>query len=148
MKHHVLATLTLLAIGATLSCTSAAAQALPKSADDPPLPPIYTLHDSQVASAFAEGMTFTNSAGTAVLEYWVETGAWPTSNDEAKFSPSLDAKSPVQSVSIGPGGTITVLFNCLVAELCRKSAVLSPIGDNTSGKVQFTCTASEIPLIY
>ena len=148
MKGNFIASQIILSIWAVLSCNHAVGQALTSAVDETPLPAMHSLHDYQVASKFAQGMMLAAGAKTSVIEYRdSHDGKWPASNKEAEFVPLLDAKDPVQSVSIGSAGVITVLFNCLVAEFCSKSAVLSPaIGGN--GRVEFACTALEIPRMY
>lgn len=119
-----------------------------KAQDPSPLPPMYTLHDYQVASKFSTAMMLAAPARRAVAEYHADhEGKWPASNRDAEFKPLLEERFAVRDVAISAGGTITVVFNDLVPELSGKSAVLAPVVAD-DGMVQFICSAPEIPRIY
>lgn len=87
------------------------------------------------------GLTYAASSKTAVSEYYWAREAWPNSSAEAGVGP---ISVPPVTVSIGPGGIITIRFDAPV-ELAGKSLTLSPTPMGTSGGIQWACSSTDIP---
>lgn len=86
-----------------------------------------------------EGLSLANSAKTAVTEFFSVNNRWPSSNGSVGLPSSVSIKSsggdPVQSVSVGANGVVTVNFGSKV--LANATITLTP-ADN-GGSIAWTC---------
>lgn len=87
------------------------------------------------------------AARIGVETYWVETGRFPASNREAAVrAPLAFARGVVESVTIGPGGTITVRFAGDEPEpdtAQARTLVYTPVVD-ASG-LRWDCSGGDLP---
>jgi type IV pilus assembly protein PilA len=90
-----------------------------------------------------EGLQLAAGAKTAVAEYFSSQGVWPTSNALAGIADAADIKgNNVASVTVGAGGTITILYAALSANTCKTatpSLTITPTDEK--GSVTWARTA-------
>ncbi len=88
-----------------------------------------------------EALSLAAGIKLAVAEAFNATGTLPTTNDAAGVSAAADIKGGVvQSVTVGAGGQIQVLFNSSDATLSGQFLILEPTA--TAGSVTWTCKAA------
>lgn len=88
----------------------------------------------------SEGLSLASGAKTSVTEFWSSKGAFPASNASAGIATaaSITGKG-VNSVTVGTGGRISVLYNATL--VATGSIALTP-STASGGSVRWTCTTS------
>ncbi|WP_447044031.1 pilin [Vreelandella sp. H-I2] len=102
----------------------------------------------------SEALSLMSPAKTAISEYYITRGEFPTTNEQAGLSePAQMSGKYVASVDVSPGEAgvtvITMKSDSVVTELKGKTLVFEPSGEN-DGVVNWECrtgggTASQIP---
>jgi|TARA_R110000751_G_scaffold117345_1_gene217519 type IV pilus assembly protein PilA len=102
----------------------------------------------------SEAISLMSPAKTAISEYYITRGEFPTTNEQAGLSEPAEMEGKyVASVDVSPGEpgvtVITMKGDSVVEELKNKTLVFAPNGED-SGVVNWECrtgggTASQIP---
>ena len=93
-------------------------------------------------SQVAEALSFSGSAKTAVSEYRMTQGAFPTDNGMAGLPAAADMKGTfVNTVTIGANGVITVAMKAtgVASAIASKTLTLTPTDSN--GNITWACDA-------
>jgi len=97
---------------------------------------------------FTKGWSMAGPVKSLVAGYYIETGRFPSSNDEARVDAQTELSGKyVSSIVIGPGGVITVTYTG-DPELEGKTLVLTPaiVGDGRT--MNWSCREGTMPAEY
>ena len=102
--------------------------------------------DYTIRAKVSEGLNLASAAKSAVSEYRISQGAWPTGNSSAGLSTSIKSKY-VRSVLVSGGGAaispITVTFtNTLDADTNGDTLIFNP--SFTGATVDWTCSNTAV----
>ncbi|MCL2589299.1 MAG: pilin [Betaproteobacteria bacterium] len=91
----------------------------------------------------AEGLGLAEAAKTAVSEYWIDKGTWPTDNSAAGLETGTKITgNAVKSVTVD-GGVITITYNeKVVSDGILK---LAPNKSDTDGSIKWVCYVDNDP---
>ena len=97
--------------------------------------------DYTIRAQVSEGLNLSAGAKAAISEYFMDTGAMPTSNASAGLTTAnLITGNYVQSVTVGANGRITVLYgNQANSAILNDTLFLTP--SPQAGSVSWTCSA-------
>jgi len=97
-----------------------------------------------IRAQVSEGLSLAGAAKTAVGEYLMEHGTYPTTNDMAGLSaPANISGNYVDGVTVGAAGVVTVDYgNSAHPSLDPGSLTLTPSENN--GSVSWTCAGVDI----
>lgn len=103
--------------------------------------PMYS--DYMIRSQVAEGINLAGGAKTAVSEFYLQRGAFPTDNNEAALAPATGIQGNyVAAVSVS-GPAISVLFgNDANANISGQTIVLTAA--NNTGSLSWTCASGGV----
>ena len=106
--------------------------------------------DYTIRAKVAEGVNLAASARTAVSEFRISEGAFPTSNAQAGIADAADISSTyVDSVTIGAGGAVTVAFQGLGgATTDGETIIFTPTMAPTDATVTWDCTTGTLAPRY
>lgn len=96
--------------------------------------------ERQVAKLVRDAPIFAAATKTAVAEYFLSEGTWPSSNEQA----GVDNSTLNPPIDIGPNGVITIRF-AEPAELAGRSIVLTPRAGDSGDYVEWQCSGADIP---
>ena len=93
----------------------------------------------------AEGLTLAASAKSAVSEFYASKAYYPANNISAGLASDVSISSvgqnPVQKVTVGTSGVITVTYGTKVAGTGTATITLTPQSSATGGAINWTCAA-------
>ena len=99
-----------------------------------------TYADYSARAKVSEGISLAGAAKTAVSEYRLSTGNWPSDNDSAGLPTAASITgNDVGSVAISGDGLITVTFLSMDPALHAKTLVLTPTA--TGGSLSWSCNS-------
>ena len=106
--------------------------------------------DYTIRAQVSEGLSLASGAKAAVSEFYMDSGAFPTSNDEAGISAAASIVGRyATSVLVGAGGIITVNYANATTHADLVGAgnlVLTPFANAGQASVTWDCdTGSTIP---
>ncbi|TQE96691.1 MAG: pilin [Spiribacter salinus] len=106
--------------------------------------------DYTIRSQVSEGMNLAGGVRTAVAEYWVDKGSFPTDNTEAGVAASGDITGEyVTDVAVGSGGTITVEFgNEANSAISGNTLELDPSATTSGGSISWQCDGGDVDPKY
>jgi type IV pilus assembly protein PilA len=92
----------------------------------------------------SEGLSLAAGAKVGVTEYYSSEGAFPTTNTEAGLSATATdiSGNAVDSVTVGAGGVIAVLYN---AKVVASTLNLTPAASD--GSITWTCAAADATVL-
>ena len=96
--------------------------------------------DYTIRAKVSEGLSLASSAKTAVTDYYVSQGSFPTSNSSAGLANTISSQY-VSNVQVGAGGAITVTFSSPSA-ISGADMVFTPSAAN--GTISWTCTGGSL----
>ncbi|MFE8032926.1 pilin [Thiohalocapsa marina] len=97
--------------------------------------------DYVARSQMSEAMMLTGGAKTAVAEYWMQTGSFPTSNASAGLSAAASIKGQyVASVELTASGIVATMNTSVSTPIQNATLTLTPT--SAGGSVTWTCTSS------
>jgi type IV pilus assembly protein PilA len=84
--------------------------------------------DYTIRAQVTEGLNLAAAAKTAIAESFASNQAWPTDNTSAGLDPVATHISGkyVQSITVGPGGQITILYGLQATAINGKNMTLTP----------------------
>lgn len=86
-----------------------------------------TYADYSARAKVSEGITLAGAAKTAVSEYRLSTGMWPSSNASAGLPVATSITGhDVRSIAVSDDGLITVSFSSMEPGIHAKTLVLTP----------------------
>lgn len=95
----------------------------------------------------AEGMSLASMAKTSVAEYYASMGKYPTNNAEAGLPAPAEIRGDgVDSVTVSPGGIITIQYNHLVGD--NLTLIIAPESSNGGGMIVWDCKGGTLPTAY
>jgi type IV pilus assembly protein PilA len=101
--------------------------------------------DYTIRSQVTEGLNLASAAKAAVSESFGSNGIWPQNNAEAGLDAADQIRGKyVQSMTVGPGGQITILYgNDVNGAINGDTLVLTPY-TSPSGDISWQCGNKEI----
>ncbi|KAA6184866.1 prepilin-type N-terminal cleavage/methylation domain-containing protein [Thiohalocapsa marina] len=94
--------------------------------------------DYVARSQMSEAMMLTGGAKTAVAEYWMQTGSFPTDNADAGLSNTISG-SYVASVTVGASGIVATMNNSVSTPIQGATLTLTPT--STGGSITWECSS-------
>ncbi|MFM8333123.1 MAG: pilin [Candidatus Methylumidiphilus sp.] len=114
---------------------------------DAPAPTTATNEPNYARQYATEGMSLASMAKTSVAEYYVSMGKYPANNAEAGLPAPTEIRGDgVDSVTVAPGGIITVQYNHLVGD--NPTLVIAPESANSGGMIVWDCKGGTLPTTY
>ena len=94
--------------------------------------------DYTARAQVSEALTLAEGQKSAVIEYFSDRGAWPTSNTEAGVASSISGKY-VASVQVGAAGIITATMKSAGVNNDIKGKTLILVPTDNNGSFTWTC---------
>jgi type IV pilus assembly protein PilA len=101
--------------------------------------------DYTIRAQVSEGINLASGAKAAIAEYFMDSGALPTSNTEAGLEAAANINGNyVQSVTVGALGVVTVDYSGpeVNAQIRGQTLTLTP--NTNAGSVSWTCASGSL----
>lgn len=96
--------------------------------------------DYTVRTRVGEGLTMSSPIKTAVAEYRLDTGNWPTSNSMAGVNTNTSyASANIQQIDVGANGVITITYS--VPQIAGLTLTLTPTQATAGDPVTWVCAS-------